>query len=211
MAANKRQISQNELLNAKIELSSLEAEYLDKILQAQSDRNTALAYGHDTESEISKMRNDYANMQIRSSFYQITASGWPCGTSPKSGIGETLKEGRNHLQRYAPPTRNLPVQLCVSTDIPCLAKAKHGSSFERSWTPWFSRLAGHQLRHLRGQVAVIDTYTGGKYRILVTPDPEDHPWPKELRVGWEPMAGRCSRRAHLVRTLASAQWLPLIT
>lgn len=23
----------------------------------------------------------------------------------------------------------------------------------------------------------------GKYRILVAPDPDDHPWPEELRVG----------------------------
>jgi hypothetical protein len=33
-------------------------------------------------------------------------------------------------------------------------------------------------------VAVIDNIdTKGQYRILVIPDPEDDPWPKQLRVG----------------------------
>jgi hypothetical protein len=31
----------------------------------------------------------------------------------------------------------------------------------------------------------IDNFVGanGKYRVLVAPDPADHPWPKELKMG----------------------------
>ena len=36
-----------------------------------------------------------------------------------------------------------------------------------------------------GEVVAIETFISdnGKYRILLAPDPDDHPWPSELRVG----------------------------
>ena len=36
-----------------------------------------------------------------------------------------------------------------------------------------------------GKVVAIETFISdnGKYRILLAPDPADHPWPKEIRVG----------------------------
>jgi len=36
-----------------------------------------------------------------------------------------------------------------------------------------------------GKVVAMETFisNNGKYRILLAPDPDDHPWPKEIRVG----------------------------
>jgi hypothetical protein len=36
-----------------------------------------------------------------------------------------------------------------------------------------------------GKVVAIDNYVGtnGKYRVLIAPDKNDHPWPKALRMG----------------------------
>ena len=49
-------------------------------------------------------------------------------------------------------------------------------------------LGSHICDHLLAagnKVIAIDNFISdnGKYRILVAPDPEDHPWPDALRVG----------------------------
>jgi multidrug resistance efflux pump len=183
---NKQLISQNELVNARIELSSLEAEYIDKISKAQSDRNATLAYAHDTESDISKMRNEYANMQIRSSFYQITApqDGYVV-QALKAGLGETLKEGEA-ICSVMPANPHLAVQLYVDPmDIPLLTTNRKVRLQFEGWPALvFSGWPGTSFGTFGGEVAVIDNIdSNGKYRILVVPDPESDPWPSAIRVG----------------------------
>lgn len=183
---NKRQISQNELLNARIELSSLEAEYLDKISKAQSDRYATRAYAYDTESEISKMRNEYANLQIRSSFYQITApqDGYVV-QALKAGIGETLKEGEA-ICSSIPVNPQLAVQLYVKPmDVPLLRKGRKVRLQFDGWPALvFSGWPNAGFGTFGGEVAVIDNIgSEGKYRILVVPDPQEEPWPEAIRVG----------------------------
>ncbi|NBP67275.1 MAG: biotin attachment protein, partial [Cytophagia bacterium] len=90
----KYQGAQADYLNAQIELSRVEAEYLDKISKAESDLNSTQADLFDTEGSIAKLKNEYANMQIRNERYQILApqSGFIVKTM-QAGIGETVKEG----------------------------------------------------------------------------------------------------------------------
>ncbi|MDQ3394517.1 MAG: HlyD family secretion protein [Bacteroidota bacterium] len=178
--------AKNELLNARIELSSLEAEYLDKISKAQSDLNSAQAYYHDTQGEISKMTNEYANMRIRSSFYSITApqDGYIV-QALKSGIGETIKEGEAITSIMATDP-DLAVELFVQPmDIPLLDV---GQKVRLQFDGWpaivFSGWPGTSFGTFGGLVAVIDkTGTNGNYRILVVEDPEDEKWPEPLRIG----------------------------
>jgi multidrug resistance efflux pump len=183
---NKFFTSKNELLNAKIELNSLEAEYLDKISKAESDLSSALGYFYDTEGEISKMNNEYANMQIRSSFYSITApqDGYVV-KALVSGIGETVKEGEA-IASIMPRDPEMAVELFVKPiDIPLLSK---GRKVRLQFDGWpaivFSGWPDVSFGTFGGIVSVIDNIdSNGKYRILVVPDPSDDPWPKQVRVG----------------------------
>ncbi len=184
---NKFFASKNELLNTKIELNSLEAEYLDKISKAESDLSSALGYFYDTEGEISKMKNEYVNQQIRSSFYSITApqDGYVV-KALKAGIGETIKENEA-VVTVQPDHPGKAVELYVKAmDVPLLSK---GRTVRLQFDGWpalqFSGWPSVSVGTFGGKIAVIDYINSkeGKYRVLVTPDPTDEPWPEQLRMG----------------------------
>ncbi|QHL87309.1 HlyD family efflux transporter periplasmic adaptor subunit [Nibribacter ruber] len=183
---NKVTISRNEKQNARLELSSLESEYQDKISKAQSDLNATLAYVNDSRGEISKIKNEYANTQIRSSFYQITApqDGYVV-RALKSGLGETLKEGEP-VCSIMPANPELAVQLYVNPmDVPLLAMGRPVRLQFEGWPALvFSGWPNMGFGTFGGRVAVIDNIDSqGKYRILVVPDPDESPWPEPVRVG----------------------------
>jgi multidrug resistance efflux pump len=185
-AENKWQTTRNELLNARIELNSLRAEYRDKISKAEADLGATLAYVQDTESEISKMNNEYANVSIRSSFYQITApqDGYVV-KALRAGTGENIKEGEAVLT-LMPSDPQLAVELFVKPmDIPLISKGRKVRLQFDGWpTLVFSGWPGVSFGTFGGVVAVIDNLdTQGNYRMLVVPDPAEEKWPDPLRVG----------------------------
>lgn len=185
-AENKFFTSKNEFINSIIELNTIEADYLDKIAKAESDLQSTLGYYYTTEGELSKMNNEYANMQIRNSFYNITApqDGYVV-KALRNGIGETIKEGES-IASILPQTNNLAVELYVDPiDIPLLQK---GSKVRLQFDGWpalvFSGWPNVSFGTFGGVVQVIDNIdTEGKYRILVTPDKTEEEWPKLIRVG----------------------------
>ncbi|GAB4133817.1 MAG: biotin/lipoyl-binding protein [Bacteroidia bacterium] len=183
---NKLLASRNEIINANIELSSIEAEYIDKISKAESDLNSALSYLYETEGEISKMNNEYINMRIRQGFYFVTAPQAGYVVQAKvAGVGETVKEGEV-IVSIMPANPNLAVALYVEPmDIPLLAKGRKVRLQFDGWPALvFSGWPNYSFGTFGGVVAVIDNIdTKGKYRILVIPDPEEEPWPVQLRVG----------------------------
>ncbi len=125
-------------------------------------------------------------MQIRSSFYSITApqDGYVV-KALVSGIGETVKEGEA-VASVMPANPALAVELYVKPlDIPLLAK---GRKVRLQFDGWpaivFAGWPDVSFGTFGGVVSVIDNIdTNGKYRILVVPDPEDDSWPKPVRVG----------------------------
>ncbi|MBC7486145.1 MAG: HlyD family efflux transporter periplasmic adaptor subunit [Cytophagaceae bacterium] len=183
---NKFNASKNELSNARIELFSLKAEYLDKIAKAESELNSTMSYIYNSEADISKMRNEYSNVKIRNTFYYITApqDGYVI-KAQKEGIGETIKEGEPVVTIMA-LNPNLAVELYIKPmDVPLL---KIGSKIRLQFDGWpalvFSGWPDVGFGTFGGKVAVIDNIdTDGNYRILVVPDKEEDPWPKALRVG----------------------------
>jgi multidrug resistance efflux pump len=185
-AENKFYVTKNEFLNSNIELNSIEAEYLDKISKAESELNSTLSYFYDTEGQISKMNNEFANMQIRSSYYYITSpQDGIIVRALKTGIGETIKEGEEILS-IMPSNPQLAAQLYVDAlDVVLL---KPGSKIRLQFEGWpalvFSGWQGVTLGTFSGEVKVIDKIdTKGKYRILVVPDNKNEPWPSLLRIG----------------------------
>lgn len=183
---NKFFISKNEYINARIELSSVEAEYRDKISKAQSDRSSSLGYLADAKGELSKMRNKQANMIIRNSQYCIVApqSGYVV-KALKSGIGETIKE-TDGICTIQPATPAIAAEVYIrAMDVPLIAKNKKVRLEFDGWpslqvTGWPSVAVGT----FGGVIQVIDYVDSkeGKYRILVVPD-KNEPWPRQLRVG----------------------------
>lgn len=184
---NKFLVAKTEMINAYIELSSLQAEYLDKISKSESDRSSAVGYLADAQAELSKLRNKYSNMVIRNNQYYILApqDGYIVKTL-KTGIGETLKENEP-IATIMPSEPKIGVEVYVKAmDVPLIAKGRQVRLEFDGWpalqfTGWPSVSVGT----FGGIVKVIDYVDSkeGKYRLLIAPDPNDEPWPEQLRVG----------------------------
>lgn len=183
---NKMLTARNELINANIELGSLEAEYTNKISKAESELNSALSYLYETQAEVAKLNIDFSNLSIRSSFYFVTAPQDGYVVQAKvSGVGENIVEG-DVICTIMPSDPSLAIQLYVQPmDIPLLDKGRKVRIQFDGWPALvFSGWPNYSFGTFGGVVAVIDNFdTQGKYRILVVPDPEDTPWPEQVRVG----------------------------
>ena len=183
----KYQGSQADFQNAQIELDRVEAEYLDKISKAESDLSNTHAELFESQGEISKLRNEFANMQIRSRQYQILApqTGFVV-KALKSGIGETIKEG-DVVCTVMPEASDMAVELYVKAmDVPLLSKGRDVRIEFDGWPALqFSGWPSVSVGTFGGKVEVIDYVNSkpGEFRVLVVPDTNDQAWPKQLRVG----------------------------
>ncbi|MDZ4715117.1 MAG: HlyD family efflux transporter periplasmic adaptor subunit [Cytophagales bacterium] len=183
----KYQGSKADLLQAEIELSRVEAEYLDKISKSESDMNSTRADLYDGQGDLVKYQNEYANMQIRNEQYQILAP--QSGTvvkALKAGVGETIKEGEA-VCTIMPGVSDVAVEMYIrAMDVPLLSRGREVRIQFDGWPSlMFSGWPSVSVGTFGGTVAVIDYINSkpGEFRILVVPKPEDEPWPKQLRVG----------------------------
>lgn len=173
--------------NANIELTRVEAEYLDKISKAESDLSNTLAEIFDAEGEIAKLKNEYANMQIRNEQYQVIApQSGVVVKALKAGIGETIKE-QEAVCTIMPDAQDLAVEMYVKAmDVPLIAKGRKVRVMFDGWPAiQFSGWPSVSVGTFGGQVEVIDFVNSrpGEFRILVIPDKTEESWPKQLRMG----------------------------
>jgi multidrug resistance efflux pump len=186
-AENKYLSSRNELINAKVELSSIQAQYRDAISKAESERYTALSGKFDTEAMVTKLQNEYTNYSVRTGMYYITApqTGYIARMN-YSGIGETIKEG-DQILTIMPSDYDLAVEMYIKPiDLPLI---EIGQKVRIQFDGWpaivFSGWPNTSYGTYGGKVFAYDKFTSinGLYRVLVSPDPDDVPWPEPLRVG----------------------------
>ncbi len=183
----KYQGSEADLINAEIEVQRVQSEYLEKINKAESDLNNTLSEQFETQAELAKLRNEYVNMEIRSQQYFILApqAGYVIKASA-SGIGQTIKEG-DPLCTIMPQSNDGAVEMYVRTmDVPLLSLGrKVRIEFDGFPALQFSGWPSISVGTFGGIVQVIDYVNThpGEFRILVTPDTTDIPWPKQLRIG----------------------------
>ncbi len=179
--------SKNEVINAQVEIGRVQAEYADKISKAESDLYTAQSSQFDSQAQVTKLENEYANYERRSEMYYIRApqSGF-INKALRAGIGETFKEGEE-LVGIMPSKYDMAVETFVSPiDLPLMHL---GEKVRIQFDGWpviiFSGWPNLSYGTYGGEVVAIETFISpnGKYRILIAQDPEDHPWPKDLRVG----------------------------
>lgn len=184
---NKLLSSRNQLINARIELSSIQADFKDKISKSESEKFSAMSNMYDAEAAVTKLQNQYSNYSVRTGLYYITAPQDGYITKAiKTGIGETIKEG-DEIISIMPARFDFALEVYVNPiDVPLLQK---GSKARVQFDGWpaivFSGWPVVSYGTYGGQVLAIDNFisANGKYRVLVVPDPNDHPWPSALRVG----------------------------
>lgn len=184
---NKLLASKNEVINSAVEINRVQAEYTDKISKAESDMFTAQSNQFDSEAQVTKLENEYTNYEIRSAMYYIRApqSGY-INRAIQAGIGETFKEG-DKLVGIMPSDFEMAVETYVEPiDLPLLHL---GEKVRIQFDGWpaivFSGWPNVSYGTYGGKVIAIETFisSNGKYRVLLAPDPEDHAWPKDVRVG----------------------------
>ncbi|MFV8224310.1 HlyD family secretion protein [Christiangramia aquimixticola] len=184
---NKLLASRNDIINAKIEINRTKAEYSDKISKIISEKSSAQSGRFDAEAEVSKLQNVYTNYEMRKDLYYVRApqDGY-INKAIKAGIGETFKEGEQ-LVNIMPATYDLAVETYVKPlDLPLLHK---GEKVRVRFDGWpaivFSGWPNVSYGTYGARVVAIENFISpnGKYRVLLAPDEEDHPWPTALRVG----------------------------
>lgn len=184
---NKLLTSKNELINSRVEINRIRAEYSEKIAKANSDKYATLSGLYDTEAQVTKLENQYTNYSIRNGLYYIKApqSGYVNKTLV-SGIGETIKEG-TPLVSIMPSGYDIAVETYVDPiDLPLIKRDSRIRVWFDGWpTIVFSGWPGMSYGTFGGRVVAIENYISpnGKYRILVSPDKDEEPWPEQLSIG----------------------------
>lgn len=184
---NKLLDAKNGLLNAQIELNSIRADYQEKVSKADSERNSTLAYVAEAEGDLAKLENEYSSMIIRNTFYTIRApqDGYIV-KAVRVGLGENIKEGEP-IVTIMPANPKLAVEIYIKAmDVPLIHK---GDKVRVQFDGWpaivFSGWPDVSVGTFGGIVQVVDYVgtTNSSFRVLVVPDPEEEPWPSQLRMG----------------------------
>ncbi len=179
--------NKQELTNLRIEQNQAVQDYTDKIAKAQGDRFSSLSEAANTEAEVSKLRNLYANYDARNKLYYITApQSGQVTKAKKAGIGEMVKEG-DMMVEIVPNQIQYAVELFVKPmDLPLISIGqKVRFVFDGFPVIVFSGWPKSSYGTFGGKVAAVETSVSnnGNFRVLVVEDPADKPWPAQLRMG----------------------------
>ena len=186
-ARNKWLNTKNEMINLQLEISSVSIKFQQDYNKVLSDKFATMSDKLDIETELSKLQNQFSNYEYRSGLYFITApqDGYITKTT-SSGIGEIIKEGEQILT-LMPKDYQLATEIYIDPiDLPLLSI---GVKVRLQFDGWpaivFSGWPNASYGTYGGKIYAIDKYISenGKYRVLVSPDENDHPWPDALRYG----------------------------
>ena len=179
--------ARNELINSRVELNAIVADYGSKISKAQSEKFATLSSMYGADAEVTKLENQYSNYSIRTSNYYLTAPQDGFITRAiKTGIGETVSEGERILT-IMPSDYDLAIEMYVKPlDYPLMHVGEEVRIQFDGWPAFFfSGWPGVSVGTFGGRIVAIDNFTSenGLYRLLVSPDPEQAEWPEGVRVG----------------------------
>lgn len=179
--------SKNAFVSAQLELDAIDNDFRDKLAKAESDMYTAQSSQYDAEGSASKLENQYSNYEARTGFRHILApqDGY-IAEAIQVGLGETLKEG-DQIVNIVPSNGELAVEMYISpVDLPLMEVGKKVRFIFDGWpaivfTGWPKLSNGT----FGGVIVAIDQFAGttNQYRVLVSEDAEEQPWPEMLRVG----------------------------
>jgi multidrug efflux pump subunit AcrA (membrane-fusion protein) len=185
---------ENRLANEKqertileIELNSIRQSYAEKLAKTSGDRLQALSEAASGEAETAKLQNQYASFTIRNGMYFILApQDGQVINARKAGIGEIVKDGERILD-IVPDRIQFAVELFVRPmDLPLVNVGQP----VRFWFDGFPAIVFSgwpqaSYGTFGGVVSAVERNVNedGNFRVLVAEDPNDKPWPVQLRMG----------------------------
>lgn len=188
LSAKNKFLTSKALLNsAELELEGIRAKYQDDVAKVNSSRFSTISDQYTAEGSIAKLENQLSNYEARQGFYYITApqAGFVTQTIA-AGIGETIKSGED-IVSIMPAQYDLAIEMFVKPlDLPLLTNGQKVRIEFDGWpTIVFSGWPNTSYGTFGGEVFAIDNFISdnGSYRILISPSPDEEPWPDLLRVG----------------------------
>lgn len=186
-AENKLQNARQDLTITRIEMNATQQDYMEKIAKAQGDQFQSLSQIATGQGDIAKLENQYSNYSIRNGLYFITApQSGQITKARKAGIGEIVKDSEMIVE-IVPDQVQYAVELFVRPlDLPLVSNGqKVRFMFDGFPAIVFSGWPNTSYGTFGGKVVAVESSVSynGKFRILVTEDPADKPWPRELKMG----------------------------
>lgn len=175
------------LATARADRAGVEAEYAERIAKVDGDRSATLAEVAEGEAEVAKLSTGRDNLEGRQGLLVVRAPrAGIVVRALRAGVGEIVKDGEP-VASVQPSAPALAVALAVrARDVPLL---QTGDKVRLEFAGWpavqFSGWPSVAVGTFGGRVAVVDQFAqpDGSYRVLVDADPDDEPWPRELRLG----------------------------
>ena len=184
-ADNKFMSTKNELLNAEIELNSIQQEYQEKLMKAESDKFSSLSMLYEGEGSLTKLQNQLANYSMRQGFYYVLApqDGYIAKTNIQ-GIGEIVKEG-TALCNIVPTQNEQAVELYINpVDLPLIKKGQIVQLQFDGWPAFvFTGWPGISYGTYSAEIVAFDKVLSdnGKFRLLAKNTGEK--WPEAIQIG----------------------------
>ncbi len=184
-ADNKFISTKNELLNAEIDLNTVQQDYQEKLMKAESDKFSALSALYEGEGSLTKLQNQLANYTMRKGFYYVLApqDGFITKTNVQ-GIGEIIKEGAA-LCSIVPNQTEQAIEMYINPiDLPLIQKGQTMQLVFDGWPAFvFSGWPGVSYGTYRAEIVAFDKVLSenGKFRILAKNTGK--PWPEAIQIG----------------------------
>ncbi len=179
--------SKQELVILRLELSGTIQDYTDKISKAQGDQFASLSQVASGQADVSKLKNQYSNYNIRSQLYFIKApQDGQVIQARKAGIGEIVKDGEMIVE-VVPTDITYAVEMFIEPlDLPLInIGQKVRFVFDGFPAIVFSGWPAASYGTFGGIVVAVETSVTDKglFRVLIKEDPAEKPWPPQLRMG----------------------------
>lgn len=173
--------------SARADRQAVETDYAEKLAKVDGDRSQTLAEVAEGEAEVAKLATGAASLEERSGLLTVRAPrDGIVVRALRAGIGEVVKDGEA-VATVQPDAPRMAVALQVpARDVPLIDP---GDPVRLEFDGWpavqFSGWPSVAVGTFGGRVAVVDQVAApdGSYRVLIAPDPNDVPWPAELRLG----------------------------
>jgi multidrug efflux pump subunit AcrA (membrane-fusion protein) len=173
--------------NAALAQERLEASIAQELARAESELATNESEIADGEEKVASLRLRLANLSQRQDAFVIRApqDGFVVRVINR-GVGEIVSAGAA-VATVQPSTPGLAAELLVKAmDLPLLSAGRKVRLQFDGWPALqFAGWPSVAVGTFGGEIAVVDRTDNGQgmYRVLVAPDPDDEPWPEQLRAG----------------------------
>lgn len=179
--------SKQDLIITRIEMNAIQQENTEKVTKARGDQFQSLTQIASGQADVAKLQNQYVSYNIRNSMYYLLASqSGQVIKAKKAGIGEFVKEG-DMIAEIVPDKISYAVEMFVNPmDLPLIAPGqKVRFLFDGFPAIVFSGWPAASSGTFGGMIVAVESnlHVNGKFRVLVKEDPEDRPWPGELKMG----------------------------